>query len=51
MALIAGSYAIGTALAQTYPSRPIRLIVPYAAGGNGDIVGRIVAQRLTPPMG
>ena len=51
MALIAGSCAIGTALAQTYPSRPIRLIVPYAAGGNGDIVGRIVAQRLTPPMG
>ena len=51
MALIAGSYAIGTALAQTYPSRPIRLIVPYAAGGNGDIVGRIVAQRLTPLLG
>ena len=51
MALIAGSCAIGTALAQTYPSRPIRLIVPYAAGGNGDIVGRIVAQRLTPLLG
>lgn len=31
-----------------YPSRPIRFIVPYAAGGNGDIVGRIIAQRLTP---
>ena len=37
--------------AQNYPSRPIRFIVPYAAGGNGDIVGRIIAQRLTPVLG
>ncbi len=29
-----------------YPNRPLRFIVPYAAGGNGDIVSRIIAQKL-----
>ena len=32
--------------AQTYPNRPIRMIVPYAAGGASDVTGRIVAHRL-----
>ena len=36
--------------ADVYPSRPVRLIVPYAPGGNGDIVGRIVADGLTPRL-
>ncbi|OGA43252.1 MAG: hypothetical protein A3G24_17845 [Betaproteobacteria bacterium RIFCSPLOWO2_12_FULL_62_13] len=34
-----------------YPVRPIRFIVPYAVGGNGDIVSRIVGQRLTESLG
>ena len=34
------------ALAQTYPVRPVRMIVPYTAGGGADIVGRLLAQRL-----
>jgi tripartite-type tricarboxylate transporter receptor subunit TctC len=34
-----------------YPARPIRFIVPYAPGGNGDIVSRIVAQRLSLALG
>lgn len=33
--------------AQEYPSRPVRLVVPYAAGGPVDIVGRIVGQKLS----
>ena len=37
--------------ADNYPSRPVRLIVPNAAGGNADIVGRIVAEGLTTRMG
>jgi tripartite-type tricarboxylate transporter receptor subunit TctC len=30
-----------------YPSRPIRIVVPYSAGGTGDVLGRLVAQHLT----
>jgi tripartite-type tricarboxylate transporter receptor subunit TctC len=37
--------------AQNYPSRSIRLIVPYAPGGIVDYAGRLVAQRLTETMG
>jgi len=33
------------AAAQGYPSRPITLIVPYAAGGGNDVMARIVARR------
>jgi tripartite-type tricarboxylate transporter receptor subunit TctC len=39
-----------TALA-AFPDRPIRLIVPFAAGGNADIVGRIVAERISAALG
>src|SRR5262245_49681432 len=41
----------GAALAQPYPSRPIRIIVPNTAGSATDIATRIVAQRLTDSMG
>ena len=34
-----------------YPNRPLRFIVPYAAGGNGDIVARIIAQKLITQIG
>jgi len=39
------------ARAQTYPSRPITLIVPFAAGGPSDAVGRIVAEAMRGPLG
>lgn len=39
------------ALAQAYPSKPIRMIVPFPAGGTTDIVARLVAQRMSESMG
>ena len=51
-ALIAAtSLAAGTALAQTYPTKPIHMIVPYAPGGPTDILGRAVGQQLTEALG
>lgn len=39
------------AFGQEYPSRPIRVVVPFAAGGGGDVVTRIVTQRLSNNLG
>jgi tripartite-type tricarboxylate transporter receptor subunit TctC len=51
--LIAGStvaWPLG-ARAQTYPSRPITMIVPFAAGGAFDVIGRILAARMSETLG
>jgi len=40
-----------TGFSQTYPSKPIKMIVPFPAGGTTDIVARIVAQRMSESMG
>src|SRR5436305_9200657 len=39
------------ASAQTYPSRTVHVVVPYAAGGTGDIVARVIADKLAPVLG
>jgi tripartite-type tricarboxylate transporter receptor subunit TctC len=47
---LTGAYAHAT-LAQNYPSRPIRLIVPFPAGGTADVVARILAQPVGQALG
>ena len=39
------------ALAQPYPSKPIRFIVPYGPGGPGDTIGRMIGKKLTESLG
>jgi tripartite-type tricarboxylate transporter receptor subunit TctC len=39
------------AWAQTYPTRPVRIIIGFAAGGGNDIIGRLIAQWLTERLG
>jgi len=50
-ALLFCMFAVAPAMAQEYPARPVRILVPYGPGGATDIIARIVAQRLTGSMG
>ena len=51
LTMLALAVAATSAAAQTYPVRPIRLVVPIPAGGSNDIVGRAVAQGLGDRLG
>jgi tripartite-type tricarboxylate transporter receptor subunit TctC len=44
-------FAAGAAMAQQYPTRTIKLIVPYPPGGATDVIGRVIAQRLSSALG
>jgi hypothetical protein len=53
--LAAGAAALPAVLrdanAQAYPMRPITMIVPFAAGGAGDVIGRVLAERVRGSLG
>jgi Tripartite tricarboxylate transporter family receptor len=51
IAAIALAMSIEGAAAQTYPVKPIRLIVPFAPGGPADVIGRIIGQQLNVVLG
>lgn len=51
LSLLALAVLPGAALAQVYPAKPIKLMVPYAAGGVSDILGCAPAQNLTEILG
>ena len=43
--------AAGLAFAQTYPAKPVRMVVPFPPGGAADLIGRVIAQRLSEQVG
>jgi tripartite-type tricarboxylate transporter receptor subunit TctC len=43
--------AAAPVMAQTYPAKPVRVVIPWPPGGSNDIVGRIIAQKLTEMNG
>ncbi|HZT63691.1 MAG TPA: tripartite tricarboxylate transporter substrate binding protein [Burkholderiales bacterium] len=54
LALLALAFAIahaGAALAQTYPTKPIRMVIPFPPGGSNDVVGRMIAFQLSDRIG
>jgi tripartite-type tricarboxylate transporter receptor subunit TctC len=51
VALILGLVLATPALAQSWPDRPIRMVVPYPPGGPADIMGRLAAQKLQDKLG
>ena len=51
LALIVGVAVCTGASAQDYPARPIKLIVPYSAGGPADVVARVIGQRMSAILG
>jgi len=50
-AFTAAALVAGAASAQTYPSKPMTMVIPFAAGGPTDVVGRLIAQSMSKTLG
>jgi tripartite-type tricarboxylate transporter receptor subunit TctC len=51
LSLIAAAIYAPSASAQTYPTKPVRLVIPYNPGGVVDYIGRVLAQHMSKPLG
>src|SRR5438309_405877 len=49
--ILGALFAQVASAAENFPNHPVRMIVPYAAGGGADIVGRVIAQKLSETWG
>jgi tripartite-type tricarboxylate transporter receptor subunit TctC len=50
-AAFAGAFAAVPSLAQEFPTRSIRMVLPFPAGGGSDLVARIIAQKYSQQLG
>src|SRR5436305_3132388 len=50
-AIVALLLSVAASFAQNYPNKPVRVVVGFAAGGPSDVIGRIVAQKLSEALG
>jgi len=50
-ALVLAALAVGTSFSQNYPTKPVRIIAPFAPGGGTDFIARLIAQKLTERLG
>src|SRR3954465_5558318 len=48
---VAAALVATTAMAQQYPSKPVRFVVPYAAGGATDLIARVIGEKLSASLG
>ncbi|RYZ00932.1 MAG: tripartite tricarboxylate transporter substrate binding protein, partial [Comamonadaceae bacterium] len=51
LAALALALGAGSALAQSWPTKPIKLVIPFPAGGSTDIVGRLIGEKLSQSLG
>lgn len=49
--LLLGSFASEVSFAQQYPTKPVRIIVPFGPGGGSDFIGRFIGQKLSERLG